>query len=162
MAATAKTSVVVHTGEGPVWITAGAVVPENLLHLLNEDLLEQIPEPPAPAPPPQSPSSTGEDDEDAEEPADTEDAAPADEPVEPVDGESGSEGEEPPEEVAVPYASYPLAKWVEYARSIKVDPTGLNKTALIHAIAQSQGITTEGLRPADVVDGIRQNAAQSV
>ena len=54
----------------------------------------------------------------------------------------------------VPFASYPLGIWQQYAHSLKVTTNG-NKAAIIQAIAKHYRISTKHKNPAETVELIR-------
>lgn len=173
MSAKAKTTVAIHTGEGPVWITAGATIPRHLLGLINPDLVENIPDQPAlpasnpvgtvPATPAEAQAemeAEAEAEVKAEGPLEAEPTltdAPAEETAESELADTDTQEE--PVKVTVPYASYKRPAWVEYAESVGVATAGLNKASIIHAIAAHMGISTDGLSPAAIADAIRLRAA---
>lgn len=145
-----KTTTVVHAPTGPVWLTAGSVVPEDVVELVRDELLIHSSEP--------TPTS-----DEAQGGTVGDDAGPTsesshDESESPSDSTEDDGTTEPGKAQGVPYANYPLEQWTQYAASLGIDVTGMKKAQIIGAVAEHFNVAVEGLSPAKIVDKIREAA----
>ena len=127
MTQTISVSTVIHTPEGPVWLSVGDPVADSLLPLIPEGFLVADPPPVTPEP--------------------VEVPAPVVTDPEPV-------VEEDKVAPGIPYAGYPVDAWREYAKSLGLNPEGLSKPQLIRVVGTHFRVDVTNRKPSEIVADI--------
>lgn len=156
MAAIVKTATVVHLPTGPVWLTAGSPVPKEFAGLVGDHLLSDALEPAPTIETVETVESGGDEENITEEGAVVEPETGDEEPESKSDEDENEDADG--EDEGVPYASYPTEKWKAYAETLSLNVDGLKKAQIINAVAAHFKVATDGLKPTEIADAIREAA----